>query len=124
MTEKKASAVSKEQQETKGRTRHQLDEEHLKAFIKMKLSMPENNVEGIRNLKAFIEKQLWLENNVESVQRLNDLMERYCEEAFQDESLIFRILKLKSEKRIKELQGEKQDAVDAEISRLEKIYFG
>lgn len=77
-----------------------------------------------RHLKSFIEMILDQMIIVEEVEDFCDMVKTYQKESFQDESLVFRILELKCQKKIAEIQGIDSSEYETEISHLEGIYAG
>ncbi len=78
-----------------------------------------------RHLKTFIEEEV-LESMTEpkQLEEFCDMIESYKKRNFQEESVVLRILKLKAEKKLAEMQGMSGTEYTTEISRLEEIYAG
>ncbi len=78
-----------------------------------------------RLLKFFIEgKILESMTTAEEVKTFCDMVTTYQKENFQDESIVFRILELKGQKKLAEIQGTDFSEYETEISHLEEIYAG
>lgn len=84
-------------------TRQHLDARHLKSFIEM-----------------FLDQMII----VEEVEDFCGMVKTYQKENFQDESIVFRILELKGQKKLAEIQGTDFSEYETEISHLEEIYAG
>ena len=78
-----------------------------------------------RHLKSFIESKI-LEPMImaEEVEDFCDMVKTYQKENLQDESIVFRILELKAQKKLAEIQGIECSEYENEISHLEELYAG
>lgn len=94
--------VSEKRMENRIVTRQHLDARHLKSFIESKILEP--------MIMA------------EEVEDFCDMVKTYQKENFQYESIVFRILELKAQKKLAEIHGMDCSEYETEISHLEEIY--
>ncbi len=78
-----------------------------------------------RHLKAFIEEEILAAmTEPKEIEVFCNMIESYKKKKFQEESIVLRILQLKAQRKLAEMQGKSSSEYIAEISRLEEIYDG